>query len=96
MCAARTNLRAEALPDSLAAIRTAIEAIVPVGNASHKEAPRAVEARWHAALKERFAAIDAEHEGLTTSKSRRGCSSARSAAATTSSSFASTRRTVSG
>ncbi|HUH84765.1 MAG TPA: RtcB family protein [Stellaceae bacterium] len=50
MCAARTNLRAEHLPDNLAAVRAAIEAVVPVGNASHKAAPRAVEARWYAAF----------------------------------------------
>lgn len=69
MCAARTNLRAEHLPDNLAAIRSAIEAAVPVGQASHKETPRRVEARWYAALKERFIAIDTKHEALATKKS---------------------------
>jgi len=69
MCAARTSLRAEHLPDNLAAIRAAIEAAVPVGNASHAEAPRRVEARWYAGLKQRFEAIDAKHAGLSTKKS---------------------------
>jgi tRNA-splicing ligase RtcB len=69
MCAARTNLRAEHLPDDLAAIRVAIEKAVPVGNASHKETPPRVEACWHATLQERFAAIDAKHAGLAGGKS---------------------------
>jgi len=36
MCAVRTELEADDLPDSLAAIRSAIEALVPVGFSMHK------------------------------------------------------------
>ena len=36
MCAVRTELAADDLPDSLAAIRSAIEALVPVGFSMHK------------------------------------------------------------
>lgn len=69
--------------------------MVPVGNASHKEAPCAVDARWYAALKERFAAIDAKHEGLSTNKSP-GLQLGTLGGGNLSSSFASTRRTASG
>lgn len=37
MCAVRLNLKAYQLPDSLAKIRSAIEAVVPTGNESHKD-----------------------------------------------------------
>jgi len=37
MNAVRLNLKAKDLPDSLAAIRSAIEAVVPTGNASHEK-----------------------------------------------------------
>lgn len=40
MCAVRTTLRADDLPDSLAGVRAAIEAAVPVGFAMHDEPPR--------------------------------------------------------
>lgn len=37
MVAVRTNVRADQLPDNLHAMRMAIEAVVPVGQAAHKE-----------------------------------------------------------
>jgi tRNA-splicing ligase RtcB len=46
MCAVRTSVRAEHLPDSLAAIRGAIEDAVPVGFAMHKETPIGVSKIW--------------------------------------------------
>src|SRR5471032_2204014 len=47
MCAALTNLTATDLPDSLAGVRSAIEAVVPVGMASHRELPRGAERAWY-------------------------------------------------
>jgi tRNA-splicing ligase RtcB len=46
MCAVRTSLRAEHLPDSLRDIRLAIEEAVPVGFAMHKETPMGVSKTW--------------------------------------------------
>jgi tRNA-splicing ligase RtcB (3'-phosphate/5'-hydroxy nucleic acid ligase) len=51
MCAVRTSIRAEHLPDSLRAIRLAIEEAVPVGFAMHKETPMRVSKTW----RQRFA-----------------------------------------
>lgn len=41
MCAVRLDLRAQDLPDTLKALRSAIEAAVPVGHAQHTDLPRA-------------------------------------------------------
>jgi tRNA-splicing ligase RtcB len=51
MCAVRTSIRAEHLPDSLREIRLAIEEAVPVGFAMHKETPMRVSKTW----RQRFA-----------------------------------------
>jgi len=69
MCAAMTDLVANDLPDSLVAVRKAIEKVVPVGKGSHKEVPKAAEKVWYGKLKEAFTAIDAKHPGLTTKAS---------------------------
>src|SRR5215510_15525515 len=69
MCAAMTDLVANDLPDSLAAVRTAIEKAVPVGPASHKEVTKAADKAWDRKLKEAFTAIDVKHPGLTTKTS---------------------------
>jgi tRNA-splicing ligase RtcB len=69
MCAAMTDLVANDLPDSLAAVRTAIEKAVPVGPASHKEVTKAADKAWYRKLKEAFTAIDVKHPGLTTKTS---------------------------
>jgi tRNA-splicing ligase RtcB len=61
MCALRTTLEARQLPDSLAPLRSAIEAAVPVGQASHKALPRPVERLWYTRLKRRYEAIEARH-----------------------------------
>ncbi|MBT9557118.1 MAG: RtcB family protein [Myxococcales bacterium] len=70
MVAARLNLRANDLPDSLAKVRSAIEAAVPHGRSDHggrnddgawrKEPPAEVMAGW-AQLAERHAAIVKKH-----------------------------------
>ena len=69
MCAAMTDLVANDLPDSLAAVRKAIEKVIPVGQGSHKEVPKAAEKVWYGKLKEAFTAIDVKHPGLTTKAS---------------------------
>lgn len=65
MCAAMTDLVANDLPDSLAAIRSAIEAAVPVGPDSHKDVPRRVERAWYGKLKDGLFAIDAKHLAIS-------------------------------
>jgi tRNA-splicing ligase RtcB len=52
MCAVRTSVRAEHLPDSLRDIRLAIEDAVPVGFGMHKETPMGISKTW----RKRFAA----------------------------------------
>jgi tRNA-splicing ligase RtcB (3'-phosphate/5'-hydroxy nucleic acid ligase) len=61
MMALQTNLSAAALPDNLKPLRAAIEAAVPVGQASHKDAPKPVATRWHGALQPGFERIAAKH-----------------------------------
>ena len=61
MCAVRTDLGAADLPDTLSGVRAAIEAVVPVGQASHKEAPRPVENAWYGKLKARYLAVEQKH-----------------------------------
>jgi tRNA-splicing ligase RtcB len=46
MIAVKTSLRADDLPDSLSALRSAIEATVPVGFAMHQSLPMPVQQRW--------------------------------------------------
>ena len=50
-------------------MRTAIEKAVPVGQASHKEVPKAADKAWYGGLKESFTAIDVKHSGLTSKAS---------------------------
>ena len=66
MCAVRTDLRAEDLPDSLAAARAAIEALVPVGFAMHdKEVNPTHEAAHGRVLKQRMDALYVRFEKLS-------------------------------
>jgi tRNA-splicing ligase RtcB len=69
MCAVRTSLAASHLPDSLGPIRSAIEAVVPVGQASHQDLPSGPETRWRSGLQRRYAAIEARHPAVATRKS---------------------------
>lgn len=66
MCAVRTDMTANDLPDSLAAARSAIEALVPVGFASNdKELNPTHEAPHGRALKLRMDALYARFEKLS-------------------------------
>src|SRR5215470_69221 len=51
MMAVETTLKAEHLPDTLAAVRAAIEKAVPVGPASHKDVTKAADKAWYGKLK---------------------------------------------
>jgi tRNA-splicing ligase RtcB len=64
MCAVRTSIRAEHLPDSLLDIRLAIEAAVPVGFGMHKETPLAISKTWRKHFAEGYAAMIARHPKL--------------------------------
>ena len=54
MCAVRTSLRAEHLPDSLAEIRRDIERAVPVGFGLHKETPMGISKTWRKRFAEAY------------------------------------------
>jgi len=68
MMAVATTLTASQLPDSLADVRSAIEKVVPVGFASHKEVPRPVEKAWVKLLKRRYEAIEAKNPAIAVEK----------------------------
>ena len=66
MCAVRTDLKAGDLPASLAGVRSAIEALVPVGFAAHeKELNPTHEAAHGRVLKQRMDALYARFERLS-------------------------------
>jgi tRNA-splicing ligase RtcB len=69
MAAVMTNVTAAQLPDSLKAIRAAIESVIPVGQASHKEPPRRAEAAWYQRHKSGYEALEAKHPKITEKKS---------------------------
>ncbi len=72
MAAVRTSLDAAQLPDSLAALRSAIERAVPVGNGpggEHRSLPDSVEtAVARSGLYPRLQAIASRHRGIRTDK----------------------------
>ncbi len=66
LCAVRTNLTASDLPANLGPMRSAIEALVPVGFASHdKELNPTHEAAHGRVLKQRMDALFARYESLS-------------------------------
>jgi len=54
MIAQKLTLRAEDLPTDLRRVRDAIEKVIPVGKASHRDAPAAAERAWENGLGERY------------------------------------------
>ncbi len=68
MCAVRTSIRAEHLPDSLHDLRLAIEAAVPVGFAMHEETPTAVSNAWRNRFAEGYAQMIARFPKLAPKK----------------------------
>jgi len=69
MAAVMTDVTASQLPDSLATVRAAIEAVVPVGQASHREPPRAAEKAWTRRHRQGYEAIEARHPKIAEKKS---------------------------
>ena len=69
MAAVMTNITASHLPDSLKAIRSDIERIIPVGQGSHKQPPRRAESTWYARHKTGWEAIEAKHPKISQNKS---------------------------
>lgn len=60
MCAVKTSLKADQLPDSLAELRHDIERSIPVGNNSHKEVPKDSEKIWYA-IRDEYRQIEDKH-----------------------------------
>jgi len=69
MAAVMTDVVASQLPDGLGPIRAAIEAVVPVGQASHREPPRAAEMAWLKRHRAGYEAIEARHPKIAEKKS---------------------------
>ena len=69
MAAVMTDVVASQLPDGLGPIRAAIEAVVPVGQASHREPPRAAEKAWLKRHRTGYEAIEARHPKIAETKS---------------------------
>ncbi|MEQ1755547.1 MAG: RtcB family protein [Micropepsaceae bacterium] len=69
MAAVMTNITASQLPDSLRAIRSDIERVIPVGQGSHKQPPRPAESAWYSRHKSGWEAIEAKHPKITEKKS---------------------------
>ncbi len=69
MAAVMTDVTASQLPDGLAPLRAAIEAVIPVGQASHREPPRAAEKAWTKRHRQGYEAIEARHPKIAEKKS---------------------------
>src|ERR1700737_1203120 len=57
MVAQKLTLRAEDLPSDLRGMRSAIERVVPVGRAQHRDATASAERAWEEGLGERYARV---------------------------------------
>ncbi|WP_306770201.1 RtcB family protein [Mycobacterium sp. KBS0706] len=67
MCAVRTTLTSHQLPDSLAGLRSALEAVIPVGMADHgQDVPRASENAWYSGFKQRYDALQQKYPAIST------------------------------
>lgn len=67
MCAVRTTLTSHQLPDSLSGLRSALEAVIPVGMADHgQDVPRAAENAWYSAFKQRYDVLQQKYPAIST------------------------------
>ncbi|WP_395681836.1 RtcB family protein [Inquilinus sp.] len=67
MCAVRTTLTSHQLPDSLSGLRSALEAVIPVGMADHgQDVPRASENAWYSGFKQRYDVLQQKHPAIST------------------------------
>lgn len=67
MCAVRTTLTSHQLPDSLSGLRSALEAVIPVGMADHgQDVPRASENAWYSGFKQRYDVLQQKYPAIST------------------------------
>src|SRR5688572_4219210 len=67
MCAVRTTLTSHQLPDSLSGLRSALEAVIPVGMADHGQTvPRASENAWYSGFKQRYDVLQQKYPAIST------------------------------
>lgn len=70
MCAVRTSLTSDQLPDSLKEIRRMIEKVVPVGFADHGNAvPKTAEKLWYSEFKHRYDMLQELYPAVATRRS---------------------------
>ena len=70
MMAVETSLKAADLPDSLADLRAAVEAAVPVGRGSFtvENLPKESDKAWYRSLKGRYETVEAKHPKIASAK----------------------------
>lgn len=67
MCAVRTTLTSNQLPDSLSGLRSALEAVIPVGMADHgQDVPRVAENAWYSGFKRRYDELQQKYPAIST------------------------------
>jgi tRNA-splicing ligase RtcB (3'-phosphate/5'-hydroxy nucleic acid ligase) len=70
MIAQKLTLTADDLPTDLRRVRDAIEKVIPVGKASHRDAPAAADRAWEAGLGERYQEIVRRAPGVSARNAR--------------------------
>ena len=70
MIAQKLSLSADDLPTDLRRVRDAIEKVIPVGKASHRDAPSAADRAWEAGLGERYQEVVRRAPGVSARNAR--------------------------
>jgi tRNA-splicing ligase RtcB len=70
MIAQKLSLSADDLPTDLRRVRDAIEKVIPVGKASHRDAPAAADRAWEAGLGERYQGVVRRAPGVSARNAR--------------------------
>ncbi|MDB5071699.1 MAG: ligase [Candidatus Eremiobacteraeota bacterium] len=70
MIAQKLSLSADDLPTDLRRVRDAIEKVIPVGKASHRDAPAAADRAWEAGLGERYQEVVRRAPGVSARNAR--------------------------
>jgi tRNA-splicing ligase RtcB len=70
MIAQKLSLSADDLPTDLRRVRDAIEKVIPVGKASHRDAPAAADRAWEAGLGERYEEVVRRAPGVSARNAR--------------------------
>lgn len=67
MCAVRTTLSSHQLPDNLSGLRSALEAVIPVGVSDHgQDVPRPAENAWYSVFKRRYDELQQKYPAIST------------------------------